>query len=85
MRNYLIAVSLIVTLGGCAMNDPNAYFSAVRVEPMGKNGYMISCVDSPSYCAEQANNVCPGGFDVQSNVTNPADYGRMTMIIKCTK
>ncbi len=44
---------------------------------------MVSCVDSPQYCAAEANQVCPVGFDVASNVTNPADYGRMTMIIKC--
>jgi hypothetical protein len=41
------------------------------------------CVDSPSYCAHEANKLCPQGFDVTSNVTNAADYGRMTMTIKC--
>lgn len=50
---------------------------------MGPGQYMITCVDSPMYCARLANKTCPNGFDVKSNVTNPADYGRMTMIIKC--
>ena len=50
---------------------------------MGPGQYMITCVDSPMYCAQLSNKTCPNGFDVKSNVTNPADFGRMTMIIKC--
>lgn len=30
----------------------------------------------------QREQLCPAGMDVTSNTTNPADYGRMTMIIK---
>jgi len=44
---------------------------------------MVSCVDSPQYCAGEANRLCPIGFDVVSNVANPGDFGRMTMVIKC--
>jgi len=44
---------------------------------------MVSCVDSPQICAQEATRLCPAAFDVVSNVTNPADFGRMTMIIKC--
>lgn len=29
--------------------------------------------------------LCPAGYDVTSNVTNAADHGRMTMIIRCGK
>jgi hypothetical protein len=76
----LIAAS---ALFGCAMNDPNAMFSAVRAYPMGTGQYMITCVDSPSFCASEAVNRCPSGFNVTSNTTNPADHGRMTMIIRC--
>ena len=46
---------------------------------------MITCVDSPGYCAQQASRYCPQGFQVSSNTSNPADHGRMTMIIKCDK
>lgn len=63
--------------------DPTVAFSPVRVAPMGPGQYMISCVDSPGYCAVQANRVCPAAYDVVSNVVNPADYGRMTMIVRC--
>ena len=44
---------------------------------------MVACVDSPAYCAEESARKCPSGFDVTSNTVNPADYGRMTMIIRC--
>lgn len=84
MKKFLL-VSLLMLAGCVSTNDPNAPFSAVRVTPMGKGQFMISCVDSPDYCAQQATQACPNGFDVTSNVTNPADYGRMTMTIKCTK
>jgi len=78
------AIFSILFLGGCvSTNDPNAPLSAVRVYPMGPSQYMVTCVDSPGYCAQQANRSCPQGFDVTSNTTNPADYGRMTMTIKC--
>lgn len=86
MRLSNIALVLIVAtaLGGCvSTTDPNASLSAVRLSPMGPGQYMITCVDSPMYCANLANKTCPQGFDVTSNVTNPADHGRMTMIIKC--
>lgn len=77
----LLAVAALV-LSGCT-DDPNAMLSTVRVEALGPDQFMISCVDSPRYCAEQAVKACPGKFDVISNTTNPADYGRMTMIIRC--
>ncbi len=85
MKNIITAIALTASLSACAMDDPNSTFSAVHVQRMGNNGYMISCVDSPAYCADQAGKVCPQGFDVTSNVTNPADFGRMTMTIKCEK
>lgn len=75
-------------LSGCRVplistNDSGAHLSAIRSRAMGPNQYMVACVDSPMYCANESNKLCPNGFDVVSNVTNPADYGRMTMIIKC--
>jgi len=87
MRSLLTtSVPLIAALlSGCAISttDPNAPMSAVRMSSMGPGQYMITCVDSPMYCAQLANKACPNGFDVKSNVTNSADFGRMTMIIKC--
>jgi hypothetical protein len=44
---------------------------------------MISCVDSPQICAHEATELCPAAMDIVSNTTNPGDFGRMTMIIKC--
>lgn len=81
---YLIAV-LALVLNGCIVSsdDPDARFSRVRVTPMGPSQFMVSCVDSPQICAEEANRLCPAAYDVVSNVTNPAQHGRMTMIIKC--
>lgn len=72
-------------LGACvSTDDPNAPLSAVRAYEMAPEQYMITCVDSPRYCAEQAKRSCPAGFDVDSNSTNPQDFGRMTLIIRCT-
>lgn len=90
MKNFLLAtltaITIAASLAGCvSTTDSKAYFSAVRSTPMGPYQYMVSCVDSPRYCANESNKLCPQGFDVVSNVTNPADYGRMTMIIKCDK
>jgi hypothetical protein len=85
--NYpAITLCIIATclLNACvSMTDSKAPFSAVRSTPMGPSQYMVTCVDSPMYCANESNKLCPQGFDVVSNVTNPADYGRMTMIVKC--
>lgn len=79
-----ILFPLIVAAGCISSTDPNAPLSRVRVSPMGPGQYMVSCVDSPQHCATQAVRLCPQGFDVTSNTANPADYGRMTMIIKCS-
>jgi hypothetical protein len=82
----LTALALVIAglLGGCvSTTDSGAFLSAVRSTPMGPSQFMVTCVDSPMYCANESNKLCPNGFDVKSNVTNPADYGRMTMIIKC--
>lgn len=80
-----LALLLTIALSGCAIShtDPTAPMSAVRISPMGPHQYMITCVDSPMYCADLANRTCPQGYDVTSNTNNAADYGRMTMIIKC--
>lgn len=86
MRSTVTTLILIMAtfLVGCvSTTDSKAYFSTVRSTPMGPGQYMVSCVDSPMYCANESNKLCPNGFDVKSNVTNSADYGRMTMIIKC--
>lgn len=80
-----LASSASLLLGACvSTDDPNAPLSAVRVYEMGPEQYMITCVDSPRYCAEQAQRACPTGFDVDSNSANPRDFGRMTLIIRCT-
>lgn len=76
-------LAIVLALTGCVGSDPNAFLSTVRVERLGPDQFMISCVDSPRFCAEQAVKACPGSFDVISNTTNAADYGRMTMIIRC--
>ena len=83
MKLSIITAALIsaASLAGCA--DSDAFFSPVRNYPMGHKQYMVTCVDSPGYCAREANKLCPQGFDVTSNVTNEADYGRMTMTINC--
>lgn len=86
MKLLYVVTSLFAVLAmtGCvSTTDSNAFLSTVRSNPMGPNQYMVSCVDSPRYCANESNKLCPMGFDVTSNVVNPADYGRMTMIIKC--
>lgn len=77
-------VILSLAVAGCAIpNDPNAPLSTVRVAAMGPGQYAVSCVDGVGNCVRQTNKLCPSGYDVTSNVTNPADYGRMTMIIRC--
>jgi hypothetical protein len=81
---FAFAVQVVASLCACvSSDDPTATFSRVRVSSMGPSQFMISCIDSPHYCADQSNRSCPTGFDVVSNVTNPGDFGRMTMIIKC--
>lgn len=83
-RDAIVVMAGIVLTGCISSNDPNATFSRVRVSSMGPGQYMISCVDGPGYCANQANRQCGStGYDVTSNVVNPADFGRMTMIIRC--
>lgn len=77
MRYFKFFTACAVALSGCVMP------SAVRVEPLGPKQFMITCVDSASFCAKQAVESCPGTFDVISNTVNEADYGRMTMIIRC--
>jgi hypothetical protein len=78
-----LLILMSVSLSACVSStDPTATFSRVRSSPMGPSQFMVSCVDSPQYCAGEANRLCPIGFDVVSNVANPGDFGRMTMIIK---
>lgn len=84
MFRFACGLAACVGLTACvSTTDPTAMLSAVRVEPLGQGQFMVSCVDSPKYCAQQAVKACPGQFDVVSNTTNAADYGRMTMIIRC--
>jgi hypothetical protein len=84
MKTALAITFAVALLSACiSTNDSSAFLSTVRSTPMGPSQFMVACVDSPMYCAAEANKLCPQGFDVKSNVTNPADYGRMTMIIKC--
>lgn len=87
MRRVILALLALCPIAGCAVSstDPYATFSRVRVAPLGPGQYMVSCVDSPQYCAAEANRVCPGGLAVVSNTVNPADFGRMTMIVKCSR
>lgn len=84
MRFIRFLVVWSASLSGCVSSDnPNATFSRVRVSSLGSGQYMISCVDGAGYCAREATRLCPSGMDIVSNTVNPADYGRMTMIVKC--
>lgn len=78
------AVLLIPVLAS-ACADPNAFLSPVRVYDAGPGQYMITCVDSPAYCTQQAAIKCPRGFDITSNTINPQDFGRMTMVVRCAQ
>lgn len=81
MTIRIISLVAFLLMSSCvSISDLNA---PVSVYPIGPAQFMVTCVDSPAYCTEQANALCPQGFDVVSNTTNPADYGRMTMVIKC--
>jgi hypothetical protein len=71
-------------LTSCAVNS-KSFLSPVRSYAMGPSQFMVTCVDSPRYCADESTKLCPSGFDVKSNTVNPSDHGRMTMIIKCSK
>lgn len=82
-KNRLLFACTAPLLAACVTNDSDALFSTVRSTPMGPGQHMVSCVDSPAYCAHESNRLCPEGFDVTSNTVNPSDYGRMTMIIRC--
>ena len=83
MKWYALPLAALSVVGLFGCNDPHAVFSNVRYQPMGPGQYMVSCVDGAANCARQANKLCPGAYDVTSNTVNPADYGRMTMIIRC--
>lgn len=78
---YLIILPMLV-LAGCMSQDSQALFSTVRSKPMGQSQYMITCVDSPMYCANEANKLCQN-YQVVSNTSDAGNYGRTTMIIKC--
>ncbi len=79
----LIALFSVIVAGCVSTSDPNAYLSAVRRIDMGNGQFMISCVDSPGYCANLARDTCPMGFDT-TNVTGQAiGNQRMTMVIRC--
>lgn len=83
-KTFFFVITGCLFLQACvSTTDSKAMFSAVRSYPMGPGQYMVTCVDSPKYCANEANKLCPSGFDVTSNTANAADHGRMTMIIKC--
>ena len=82
-RMLALAAGTLGLFGCVSTNDPNAFFSTVRVYPMGPGQYMITCVDSPGYCANQANRLCPVDLNVVSNTANPWDHGRMTMVVQC--
>lgn len=88
-RRQLTAIGLwavcSIQYGCVSTTDSGAFLSAVRSYPMGPGQFMVTCVDSPVYCANESNKLCPQGFDVTSNTTNPQDFGRMTMIIRCHK
>ncbi len=83
MKWWIVPVAVLSVTAGCVSNDPNAMFSTVRYQPMGPGQYMVSCVDGAGNCVRQANKLCPAAYDVTSTTVNPADYGRMTMIIRC--
>jgi hypothetical protein len=57
-----------------------------HAEPMGRNQYMIECVQESAGCAREAAQACPRGFDVTSNSATGGganSFRRMTMTIHC--
>lgn len=83
MRVLLFMAATLLLAACVSTTDPNATFSTIRSYPMGPGQFMVTCLESPSYCAHQANADCPSGFDVVSNTTESGDMPRMTMVVKC--
>lgn len=79
MRRLVLALFV----AGCVPADPDAALSTVRVYPVGPDQFMITCVDGSKNCAAQLPKVCPKGSEVTSMTANPADYGRVTMMVNC--
>jgi len=70
---------------GVSTTDPHSELSAVRYHPIGPDKYMISCVDSQSYCTDLATRLCGVKYNVISSWVNNNDYGRTTMVVKCAE
>ena len=95
MRMLVMLGAMVIA--GCATGSPGSDRMAplasvrpssmapppVRSSAMGRNKWMVSCLESPNYCTREATTLCGGAFMVLSNVTDPADYGRMTMVVRC--
>ncbi len=74
---------LVLFLAGCIPDDPDATFSTTRVYETGPGQFMVTCVDGSKNCAAQIPKICPKGSDVTGMTSNPADYGRVTMMVNC--
>ncbi len=79
----LLSLFCVIAVGCVSTSDPNAPLSAVRRADMGNGQFMISCVDSPGYCANLARDTCPAGFETSGITGQAIGNQRMTMIIRC--
>jgi hypothetical protein len=78
-------ILMVGLLAGCVPADPTAGFSSARIYPVGPDQFMVTCVDGSRNCAAQLPKICPKGSDVTSMTANPADFGRITMMVNCRK
>lgn len=85
MKKWIALFCIAAISSGCITNDSSGTFARARSRQTSPTGFIITCVDGQRFCLDEAERVCPGGYDIASNTTNPQDYGRITMIIKCER
>ncbi|MFT5426887.1 MAG: hypothetical protein ACI9ZT_001834 [Gammaproteobacteria bacterium] len=61
----------------------NGIISKVKTTTIGPSQYEVTCVESPSYCAEEFKRLCPKGFNVDGYFRNEYDHGQITARIVC--
>jgi thioredoxin-related protein len=83
MYSTVWVLLLFVDFVQSAEDDTNQV-NNVQTKKEGPSQYLVTCFESPQFCAEEFKRVCPDGHRVEGYFRNEYDHGQINARISCT-
>ncbi len=83
LAKLTLSMAMILTGLVHANQESTESSSKVRSNQEGPSQFLVTCFESPQFCAEEFKRLCPDGHRVEGYFIDEFDHGQITARISC--